>query len=162
MPRSSTRRCRALTPADPTTRGQSPHDVTSGMERGVAGLTLGVPRAVFWEDCDAEVEAPDARGDRPSRIPRRAGDRHRVRAGGIGPPPSTPGGLVIAAEAYDVNRRLVDSKFDDLDPIVAFRLVKGRDVPRARVPGDGARMGKSCGRGPWRCSTASTVCSVRR
>ena len=45
------------------------------------------------------------------------------------PAGSTPRGLVIAAEAYDVNRRLVDSSFDDLDPIVAFRIVKGRDVP---------------------------------
>ena len=40
-----------------------------------------------------------------------------------------PGGLVIAAEAYDVNRELVDARFDDLDPIVAFRVVKGRDIP---------------------------------
>ena len=115
-------------PADPTTRGQSPHDVTSGIARGVAGLTLGVPRAVFWEDCDAEVETRvreaiahlESLGARVIDIEfEQAESARRLN----------PRGLVIAAEAYDVNRRLVDSKFDDLDPIVAFRLVKGRDVP---------------------------------
>ena len=40
-----------------------------------------------------------------------------------------PRGLVIAAEAYAVNRRLVEEHFDDLDPIVAFRLAKGREIP---------------------------------
>ena len=115
-------------PADPTTRGQSPHDVTSGIERGVAGLTLGVPRAVFWEECDAEVE---------SRV--REAIAHLASLGANivdlefeqaeSALRLNPRGLVIAAEAYDVNRRLVDTRFDDLDPIVAFRLVKGRDVP---------------------------------
>ena len=115
-------------PADPTTRGQAPHDVTTGIGRGVAGLTLGVPRAVFWEDCDAEVEARTREaiaqlGSLGARIVdvgfEQAESARRLN----------PRGLVIAAEAYDVNRRIVDSSFDDLDPVVAFRLVKGRDVP---------------------------------
>ena len=115
-------------PADPTTRGQSPHDVTSGIGRGVAGLTLGVPRAVFWEECDAEVE---------SRV--REAIAHLASLGANvvdlefeqaeSARRLNPRGLVIAAEAYDANSRLVDTRFDDLDPIVAFRLVKGRDVP---------------------------------
>ena len=115
-------------PADPTTRGQSLHDVTDGIERGVAGLTLGVPRAVFWEDCDAKVETRvreaiahiESLGARVIDVEfEQAESARRLN----------PRGLVIAAEAYEVNRRLVDSKFDDLDPIVAFRVVKGRDVP---------------------------------
>ena len=115
-------------PADPTTRGQAPHDVTSGLEHGVAGLTLGVPRAVFWEDCDAEVEARvreaiahvESLGARVIDVEfEQAESARRLN----------PRGLVIAAEAYDANRRLVESSFDDLDPVVAFRLVKGRDVP---------------------------------
>ena len=115
-------------PADPTTRGQAPHDVTSGVERGVAGLTLGVPRAVFWEDCDAEVEGRvreaiahlESLGAHMVDVEfEQAESARRLN----------PRGLVIAAEAYDVNRRLVDSSFDDLDPVVVFRLVKGRDVP---------------------------------
>lgn len=114
-------------PADPTTRGQDPHDVTSGIERGIAGLTLGVPRAVFWDDCDAEVERlvreaiahVESLGAKVVDLEfEQAESARRLN----------PRGLVIAAEAYDVNRRLVESSFDDLDPIVAFRLVKGRDI----------------------------------
>ena len=115
-------------PADPTTRGQTPHDVTSGIERGVAGLTLGVPRTVFWEDCDPEVEARvreaiahvESLGARVVDIEFEHAEAARQL---------NPGGLVIAAEAYDVNRGLVESSFDDLDPIVSFRVVKGRDIP---------------------------------
>ena len=115
-------------PADPTTRGQAPHDVTSGLGRGVAGLTLGVPRTVFWEDCDAEVEARVREAiAHVKSLGARVIDiefEHAESARRL-----NPGGLVIAAEAYDVNRDLVDSRFDDLDPIVAFRVVKGRDIP---------------------------------
>ena len=115
-------------PADPTTRGQTRHDVTSGLGRGVAGLTLGVPRTVFWEDCDAEVEARvreaiahvESLGARVIDIEFEHAESVRRL---------NPGGLVIAAEAYDVNRDLVDTRFDDPDPIVAFRVVKGRDIP---------------------------------
>ena len=39
-----------------------------------------------------------------------------------------PGGLVIAAEAYAVNRRFIDEHYDELDPIVASRMIKGRDI----------------------------------
>ena len=115
-------------PADPTTRGQTPHDVTDGIDRGVAGLTIGIPRAVFWEDCDAEVEHlvrdaiahVESLGANVVEIEFEQADAARRL---------NPRGLVIAAEAYDVNRRLVESSFDDLDPIVAFRIVKGRDIP---------------------------------
>ena len=115
-------------PEDSTTRGQTSHDVTSGIDRGVAGLTVGVPRAVFWEDCDAEVERlvreaiahVESLGANVVDIEfEQAESARRLN----------PRGLVIAAEAYDVNRRLVESSFDDLDPIVAFRIVKGRDIP---------------------------------
>ena len=115
-------------PADPTTRGQAPHDVTSGLDRGVAGLTLGVPQTVFREDCDAEVDARvhkaiaclESLGANVVEIEFEEAESARQL---------NPRGLVIAAEAYSVNRRLVESSFDDLDPIVAFRIVKGRDIP---------------------------------
>ena len=115
-------------PADPTTRGQAPHDVTSGIGRGVADLTLGVPRAVFWEDCDSEVEdrVREAIAHLESLGARVIDIEFEPAASALR---LNPRGLVIAAEAYDVNRRLVESSFDDLDPIVAFRIVKGRDIP---------------------------------
>ena len=115
-------------PADPTTRGQTQHSVTNGIDRGVSDLTLGVPRAVFWDECDAELEGRvreaiahvESLGAKVVDIEfEQAKSALRLN----------PRGLVIAAEAYDVNRRLVDDHFDDLDPIVAFRVVKGRDIP---------------------------------
>ena len=110
----------------------SPHDVTSGIGRGVAGLTFGVPRAVFWEDCDTEVEVRtreaiahlESLGARVIDVEFEQAESARR----LNPP-----GLVIAAEAYAVNGRLLESSFDDLDPVVAFRVEKGRDVPGARV-----------------------------
>jgi len=115
-------------PADSTTRGQTPHDVTKGIDRGVSGLTLGVPRAVFWEDCDAEVERRvreaiaqvESLGAKVVDIEFEPAEAARRL---------NPRGLVIAAEAYNVNRRLVDSSIEELDPIVAFRIVQGRDIP---------------------------------
>ena len=117
-----------LDPADTTTRGQIPHNVTSGIGRGVAGLTLGVPRAVFWDDCNAEVEARTREaiahlaslGARVIDIEFEQAESARQL---------NPRGLVIAAEAYAVNGHLLESNFDDLDPIVAFRVEKGRDIP---------------------------------
>ena len=115
-------------PGDPTTRGQTPHDVTSGIGDGLSGLTLGVPQAVFWDDCGPEVESRvrdaiahiESLGARVVDIEFEEAESARRL---------NPRGLVIAAEAYDVNRHLVESHFDDLDPIVAFRIVKGRDIP---------------------------------
>jgi len=39
-----------------------------------------------------------------------------------------PGGLVIAAEAYALNRELIENHFDELDPVVAFRMAKGHEI----------------------------------
>ena len=115
-------------PADPATRGQAPHDVTGGIGRGVSGLTLGVPRAVFREGCDAEVEAriDEAIAHLESLGARVAGVEFEQAESALR---LNPRGLVIAAEAYAVNGRFLESSFDDLDPVVASRIEKGRDVP---------------------------------
>ena len=42
-----------------------------------------------------------------------------------------PGGLIIAAEAYTLNRALVDNQFDELDPAISNRVIKGKDVMAA-------------------------------
>jgi aspartyl-tRNA(Asn)/glutamyl-tRNA(Gln) amidotransferase subunit A len=42
-----------------------------------------------------------------------------------------PRGLVIAAEAYALNRDLIENHLDELDPVVAFRIAKGREVTAA-------------------------------
>ena len=39
-----------------------------------------------------------------------------------------PRGLVIAAEAYTLNKELIENHFDALDPVVAFRMAKGHEI----------------------------------
>jgi aspartyl-tRNA(Asn)/glutamyl-tRNA(Gln) amidotransferase subunit A len=103
-------------------------DVLSGLDSGVRGLRLAFPDSVFFDDVDAEVDA----------FVRATGDVF----GGLGAQVDSiefpqarqamdlnPGGLVIAAEAYMLNRELLDNRFDELDPVVAIRMAKGADVP---------------------------------
>jgi aspartyl-tRNA(Asn)/glutamyl-tRNA(Gln) amidotransferase subunit A len=40
-------------------------------------------------------------------------------------------GLIIAAEAYCSNKKLIDEHFDELDPAVAYRMVKGKEITAA-------------------------------
>ena len=113
--------------ADPTTRGQSPHEVADDVGRGVEGFTLGVPRAGFWEDCDADVEARVREAithieSLGARVVDLEFEEAKLAQS------LNPRGLVIAAEAYQANRRLVDSHFDEIDPIIAFRIVQGRNI----------------------------------
>ena len=37
--------------------------------------------------------------------------------------------MMIAAEAYTVNREFLEHHFDELDPVVAFRMRAGKDLP---------------------------------
>jgi aspartyl-tRNA(Asn)/glutamyl-tRNA(Gln) amidotransferase subunit A len=37
-------------------------------------------------------------------------------------------GLIIAAEAYTNNKRWLQNHFEELDPVVAFRMIKGKDI----------------------------------
>jgi aspartyl-tRNA(Asn)/glutamyl-tRNA(Gln) amidotransferase subunit A len=39
-----------------------------------------------------------------------------------------PGISIIAAEGYTVNKKLLETQFDDLDPVVAQRMILGKDV----------------------------------
>jgi aspartyl-tRNA(Asn)/glutamyl-tRNA(Gln) amidotransferase subunit A len=44
-------------PADPTSEQHPAEDVAAGIDRGIDGLRVGVPRGFFFEECDPEVEA---------------------------------------------------------------------------------------------------------
>ncbi len=115
---------------DEATIGRPAEDALGGLEDGVDGLRIGIPENVFWDDVDGEVaEAVLASADvlkslgarvEPMAFP--AADEARVL---------NPRGLVIAAEAYAVNRRFVDGHYDELDPVVATRMINGRDVAAA-------------------------------
>jgi aspartyl-tRNA(Asn)/glutamyl-tRNA(Gln) amidotransferase subunit A len=117
-------------PEDPSTRGGERLDVRSGLTAGVAGMRLAFPETAFWEDADAEVTAAVRT---TGEVFRSLGasvesiefpEAGRARA-------LNPKGLVIAAEAYAVNRSWVDNHLDALDPVVGTRLLAGRDISAA-------------------------------
>jgi aspartyl-tRNA(Asn)/glutamyl-tRNA(Gln) amidotransferase subunit A len=115
-------------PMDETTWGRPPQDVLQGLKRGVRGLRLVFAETVFWEGVHPEVEQAvracgsvlEGLGARVESIPfPEAEEARRLN----------PRGLIIAAEAYTINRKWLEGHFDDLDPLVAYRMIKGKEVP---------------------------------
>ena len=115
-------------PADESTSASRATEVMADLEGGVDGMRIAFAESVFFEDADPEVERAvrdcgavfESLGARVTNIAFDAAENARLL---------NPRGLIIAAEAYTLNRRLLDQHFDDLDPVVAHRMVKGRDVP---------------------------------
>ena len=112
---------------DPTTVGVPPHDVMNSLKEGVRGLRLAFAETTFWDDAHPEV----------AKAVREAGkvfSEQGAHVGSVEFPEAeearqlNPGGLVIAAEAYTCNKKWVEEHFDELDPIVAYRLIKGKDI----------------------------------
>jgi aspartyl-tRNA(Asn)/glutamyl-tRNA(Gln) amidotransferase subunit A len=115
---------------DEATRGRPSQDVMTGLGGGVAGLRIGVAETVFWDDAHPEVVSAvrEAAGALESLGAQVRSVELPAAADALA---LNPRGLVIAAEAYAVNRRLIDEHHDELDPIVASRMVQGRDVTAA-------------------------------
>ncbi len=115
-------------PDDDSTRAFHDMDVLARLDDGVDGLRLAFAETVFFDGAEDDVAA-------------------LVRATGnvfsdLGAPVDkidfpqaqravelNPRGLVIAAEAYTLNRELLDNRFDELDSVVAFRMIKGAETP---------------------------------
>jgi aspartyl-tRNA(Asn)/glutamyl-tRNA(Gln) amidotransferase subunit A len=115
---------------DDTTMGQAPHDVLKGLKDGVQGLRLAFAESVFWEDVNPEVyEAVHECG----RVFKELG----AHVDSIEFPEAeearqlNPKGLIIAAEAYVINKKMLEGHFDQLDPVVAFRMIKGKEIRAA-------------------------------
>ena len=115
-------------PDDDSTRDYHGSDVLSGLEQGIAGMRLAFAETVFFDDADEEVNAlVRATGDVFGKLGANVGSiafEQARRAVEL-----NPRGLVIAAEAYTLNRELLDQNFDQLDPVVAHRMIKGAETP---------------------------------
>ncbi len=113
--------------ADPTTMGIAPHDVIRGLKDGVKGLRVAFAETVFWDGVDPEVE-------KAVRDCGRAFAEQGAHVGSVEFPEAeeamrlNPRGLVIAAEAYTCNRRFIEDHFDELDPIISTRMIKGKEI----------------------------------
>ena len=114
-------------PDDESTVEYQQSDVLSGLENGVRGLRLAFPDSVFFDDADDEVAAfVRATGEVFNKLGANVDSVEFPQAQQA--VDLNPGGLVIAAEAYTLNRELLDDHFDELDPVVAFRMVKGGET----------------------------------
>lgn len=112
---------------DPTTHGRRHETFSiSGGER-LDGLRVAVAETVFFDGADEDV----ARAVRDAAEVF-AGLGARVQSMAFPEAAEAlelnPRGLVIAAEAYTVNRELMEQHFDELDPIVSHRVAKGMEV----------------------------------
>jgi aspartyl-tRNA(Asn)/glutamyl-tRNA(Gln) amidotransferase subunit A len=115
-------------PDDDSTRRFHELEVMPQLGDGVRGLRLAFADDVFFDDVDPEVAAMvRATGDVFKDLGAQVGSMRFPQAKQA--MELNPKGLVIAAEGYTVNRALLDEHFDELDPVVAFRMIKGRDVP---------------------------------
>jgi aspartyl-tRNA(Asn)/glutamyl-tRNA(Gln) amidotransferase subunit A len=113
---------------DPSTWAHPSHDALATLHAGVKGLRLGIPEAVFWEDLDPDVgksvrAAADVLRDlgaHVTAIPFPEAEEARQL---------NPRGLIIAAEAYALQSEMIEKNLDTIDPIVGFRMLKGKEIP---------------------------------
>ena len=112
---------------DETTAGVETHDVLGGLRGGVKGLRVAFAESVFFDGVAPEVDkAVRATGEvfrslgahvdrmEVPEVAEAFGEQRRV--------------LFIAAEGCAVNKRLLDERFEELDPVVANRMVAGRTL----------------------------------
>ncbi len=120
-------RMQGVDAGDETTWGLAAQDVLTDLKAGVGGMRLAFAESVFWEDVDPEVEKAvrecgrvfEELGARVSSIEFSEAQQARQL---------NSKGLIIAAEAYTLNKKWLEEHFDRLDPIVAHRMIKGKAV----------------------------------
>ncbi len=114
-------------PNDETTWTLPPQDVLKDLKRGVRGLRVAFAETAFWDNIHPEVESAVRECGKvfeglkahveSIRFPE-AGEALQLN----------PRGLIIVAEAYTLNKKWMDEHFDELDPIVAHRMIKGKEI----------------------------------
>ena len=116
--------------ADPSTHGRARERFPDPDAERLDGLRVAVAETVFFDGADPDVaDAVRAAADVFAGL--------GAQVGSIAFPEArealelNPRGLVIAAEAWTVNRELMERHFDELDPIVSWRVAKGREVTAA-------------------------------
>jgi len=112
---------------DETTWGLAFQDVLNDLKDGVRGMRMAFAETVFWEDADPEIEKAvrecgrvfEGLGAKVSSIEFSEAQQARQL---------NSKGLIIAAEAYTLNKKWLEEHFNRLDPIVSHRMIKGKEV----------------------------------
>ena len=114
-------------PDDETTRGVPAHDALGKLKAGVKGLRLAFAETVFFEGVDPEIEkAVREAGQTLAGLGAHVESRDLPEA--TEAVKLNPRGLVIAAEAYAVNREYLENRFAETDPVVRERMRQGKEV----------------------------------
>jgi aspartyl-tRNA(Asn)/glutamyl-tRNA(Gln) amidotransferase subunit A len=117
-----------IDPRDEATRWAPPADLLTDLSNEIRGLRLGLAQPVFFDQADPQIEGAVREAARvfqslgapvePFELPEAAeilADRNAA--------------LFTAAEACVVNRDFLDRHFEALDPVVAQRMIGGRNLP---------------------------------
>lgn len=114
-------------PGDASTAGVEPLDTLRNLKAGAKGLRLAFGETTFFDDVDPEVEQAVREAGKVFRalgaaltsiaVPEAAAawaEKHR--------------GLLLPAEGCVQNRELLDRHLDQLDPVIAPRMLTGRTL----------------------------------
>ena len=112
---------------DEITVGIKPDDALRSLKDGLKGLRLAFPETVFWEEADPEVADAVRNCAAIFRDLGAAVDSIEF-AEAQAARKLNPGGVIIASEGYTLNQKLLEEQFDELDPVVAHRMMKGKEI----------------------------------
>ena len=113
--------------ADETTVGVPLHDPLVGLKDGMKGLRLAFGETLFFDEVDPEVEtAVREAGKVFQSLGAHVGSVAVPEVAEAWADEARP--LMGAAEACAVNARFLDQHFDALDPVVAKRMIMGRQL----------------------------------
>jgi aspartyl-tRNA(Asn)/glutamyl-tRNA(Gln) amidotransferase subunit A len=120
---------------DDTTLGRGSQDVLRNLKSGIKGMRLAFAETVFFNDIHPEVAAA-------VRACGRVFEELGADVSSITFPEAAnalelnPGGVFIASEGYTLNQKWLEENFDQLDPVVAERMIKGKDITAANYLGN--------------------------
>jgi aspartyl-tRNA(Asn)/glutamyl-tRNA(Gln) amidotransferase subunit A len=120
---------------DDTTLGLGSQDVLKDLKSGLKGMRMAFAETVFFDEIHPEVDAAvracggvfEELGAEVSSI----AFTEAAQALNL-----NPGGVFIASEGYTLNKKWLEEHFDELDPVVAQRMIKGKDITAATYLGN--------------------------
>jgi aspartyl-tRNA(Asn)/glutamyl-tRNA(Gln) amidotransferase subunit A len=115
---------------DDTTLGLGTQDVLKDLKAGIKGKRLAFAETVFFDDIHPEVKKQvHACGDVFKQLGAEVSSIEFPEAEQA--KQLNPGGVFIASEGYTLNKKWLEENFDQLDPVVARRMIMGKDITAA-------------------------------